>query len=386
MENEKQIFLSYSSNSKEQTSKLAKDLERMGHGVWFDQTLSGGQDWWNEICRNIRKCELFIFVLDKNSQRSHACEVEWRYALELGSKILPVKIADDVSEKILPEALARCQIFDYSNRDIDSLFELRKQIYDIPLPGELPDPLPPQPPAPMSYLNTLAEKVGTFDSLSERGQFELEQTLEQMVRDGTDAQEAMDLLSKLKMSRNLGRQTPLQPPMPASVEFGSGIFDEAALASDEIHQGRHSSREITQAIVRKFIWDSQLHYDRYTFLAPDIPPKKLRRAVKSYGCGVNQSDVLFLYDNTAFGGARDGMMITKDSICWKNALCKRNRVLYSNIGKVSFVEESKWGNGNGVMVNGAKIDITLSSDKAALAKAIEHLIQSLVSVANEPIR
>ena len=38
------------------------------------------------------------------------------------------------------------------------------------------------------------------------------------------------------------------------------------------------------------------------------------------------------------------------------------------------------------MVNGAKIDITLSSDKAALAKAIEHLIQSLVSVANEPIR
>ena len=85
-----------------------------------------------------------------------------------------------------------------------------------------------------------------------------------------------------------------------------------------------------------------------------------------------------------FGGARDGMMITKDSICWKNALFKGTRVLYSNIGKVSSIEESKGG--NGVMVNGAKIDITLSSDKAALAKAIEHLIQSLVSVANEPIR
>ena len=38
------------------------------------------------------------------------------------------------------------------------------------------------------------------------------------------------------------------------------------------------------------------------------------------------------------------------------------------------------------MVNGTKIEITLSNDKAALAKAFEHLIQSLVSVANESIR
>ena len=92
-DNGKQIFLCYSGKSKEQTSILAEDLENMGHEVWFDQDLSGGQVWWDEICKNIRECELFIFVLDKHSQRSHACEVAWRYAVALGVKILPVKIA-----------------------------------------------------------------------------------------------------------------------------------------------------------------------------------------------------------------------------------------------------------------------------------------------------
>ena len=146
-ENTRKIFLSYSSKSKEETKALARDLEDMGHEVWFDENFSGGQIWWDEICKNIRECEIFIFVLDRNSQLSDACEVEWQYALKLGSAILPVKIANDVSEKILPTQLAKCQIFDYSDRGIESNVDLEKQIRDIPLPVKLPT-LPPQPPAP----------------------------------------------------------------------------------------------------------------------------------------------------------------------------------------------------------------------------------------------
>lgn len=149
MENQtgKKIFLSYSSKSKEETKKLASALEKMKHEVWFDKKLCGGQDWWDEICRNIVECELFIFVLDKNSQQSEACDIQWRYAVKLGSAILPVKIANDVSEKILPTQLAKCQIFDYSERGVASFLDLEKQIRDIPLPVKLPT-LPPQPPAP----------------------------------------------------------------------------------------------------------------------------------------------------------------------------------------------------------------------------------------------
>ena len=202
-ENGKRIFLSYSSKSKQQTSTLAENLKSVGHEVWFDENLSGGQIWWDEICKNIRECEIFIFVLDRNSQLSDACEVEWQYALKLDAKILPVGIAGDVSEKILPEELANCQIFHYSERDVESFLDLKEQINNFPLRGELPDPLPPQPPAPMSYLNVLAEKVGTYDRLGKSDQDDLVQSLEQLIREDNDAEEALTLLDKLSKRGNI---------------------------------------------------------------------------------------------------------------------------------------------------------------------------------------
>jgi hypothetical protein len=199
----KKIFLSYSSKSREETKALARDLKRMGHEVWFDQDLSGGQVWWDSICENIKHCGLFIFVLDNHSQNSNACESEWRYALALNAKILPIKIANNVSEKLLPTALIECQIFDYSKRDPDTFHELERQINDIPLPGDWPDPLPPQPRAPVSYLNDLAEKVGTVEKLTRKKQLELVETLEQMIREGKDEDGASALLQKLRRQGKL---------------------------------------------------------------------------------------------------------------------------------------------------------------------------------------
>ena len=166
MENQgtKKIFLSYS-QSTEKNEKLADDLEEMGHDVWLGQELSQGK--WDENCRNIEDCELFIFALDKNSQHSEVCEIEWRYAAELESAILIVNVANDVSERILPAQLANFQTFDYCDYGIESFHDLKKLIGDIPLPGDLPNPLPNLPKAPMSYPNDMApEKVGTAQNLS----------------------------------------------------------------------------------------------------------------------------------------------------------------------------------------------------------------------------
>ena len=166
MENQgtKKIFLSYS-QSTEKNEKLADDLEEMGHDIWLGQELSQGK--WDENCRNIEDCELFIFALDKNSQHSEVCEIEWRYAAELESAILIVNVANDVSERILPAQLANFQTFDYCDYGIESFHDLKKLIGDIPLPGDLPNPLPNLPKAPMSYPNDMApEKVGTAQNLS----------------------------------------------------------------------------------------------------------------------------------------------------------------------------------------------------------------------------
>lgn len=55
---------------------------------------------------------------------------------------------------------------------------------------------------------------------------------------------------------------------------------------------------------------------------PNIPAKKLRNALKTYGAshGIQSGDVLVLYDDTVFGSAKKGFLLTADYlIC--NAGC-----------------------------------------------------------------
>ena len=50
------IFISYNRVSLEVVQTVADDLQTAGHEVWFDRSISGGQQWWNEILRRIRNC------------------------------------------------------------------------------------------------------------------------------------------------------------------------------------------------------------------------------------------------------------------------------------------------------------------------------------------
>lgn len=50
------------------------------------------------------------------------------------------------------------------------------------------------------------------------------------------------------------------------------------------------------------------------FVAPYIPRKKLQGALDSYGMGLRAQDVVALIDDTVFGGAREGILITETQI------------------------------------------------------------------------
>lgn len=50
------------------------------------------------------------------------------------------------------------------------------------------------------------------------------------------------------------------------------------------------------------------------FVAPHIPLKKLQGALDSYGEGLRPRDVVALVDDTLFGGAREGVLITEAEI------------------------------------------------------------------------
>lgn len=57
------------------------------------------------------------------------------------------------------------------------------------------------------------------------------------------------------------------------------------------------------------------------YLAPNIPPRKLANARRAHARHLPEGErVLLLYDDTLFGGGREGVLLTPQRICWKNFL------------------------------------------------------------------
>ena len=66
------IFISYNRKSGAIVKSLVDDIDALGHKPWFDQDLSGGHQWWEEILKQIRECDVFIFILSPESLDSIA--------------------------------------------------------------------------------------------------------------------------------------------------------------------------------------------------------------------------------------------------------------------------------------------------------------------------
>jgi len=193
------IFLSYGRSSEAITTELASDLTALGHEVWFDRHLSGGQRWWDAILASIRTCEIFVFVLDPGSLDSRACRSEYRYGAALGKPILPVRVSAEVSTGMLPVELSQFQCVDYLSRDHDSALKLARAIGSLKPAGPLPDPLPEPPPPPVSRLGELAARLDDAGQLGYEQQTALLVELKTLLRDQPSAaDDALKLLEKLR--------------------------------------------------------------------------------------------------------------------------------------------------------------------------------------------
>lgn len=107
------------------------------------------------------------------------------------------------------------------------------------------------------------------------------------------------------------------------------------------------------------------------FIAPDIPKKKIGGAIEGYGAGVRARDVVALIDDTVFGGAKEGMLITENEILAKAILEPVSRVALDKIKEIS-------AEGSRVYINGyefAKFNIPEKRDIQALCKRINGYLQ-----------
>ena len=137
------LFLSYARKDQTHIGPLAQGLRFAGHDPWFDESLSGGEEWWRAILKRIRSSDVFVAVVSQASLASTACTREREYAVRLGKPILPVAV-EDVPTQALPPDLARRQIVDFATPDTTAAFRLAGGI----------NALPPTPPCRIHCLPT----------------------------------------------------------------------------------------------------------------------------------------------------------------------------------------------------------------------------------------
>ena len=199
----RKVFVSYSRNNIDAVTQLVKDLQDVGFNAWHDQTLTGGQKWWDSILASIRDCDIFIFALSKESWDSEACHSELSYVVELGKPLLPVLVSDGVHLSLLSAPINELQVTDYRQRDKAAAFALLKAINSVPAAPPLPDPLPAPPPVPLSYLGALKDRIDSSTQLSAQEQNLLFLEIEGAIDKGRAPAEIRDLLFSLKQRDDL---------------------------------------------------------------------------------------------------------------------------------------------------------------------------------------
>jgi hypothetical protein len=229
------IFVSYSRTNLDVVTQAIQDLKAVGIEAWHDQTLTGGQRWWNNILSRIRDCEIFIFALSPESLESEACRGELGYAAQLGKTILPLLVADGINLNLLSPPLNEIQVTDYRRCDKEAAFALVKAIHTAPAAGPLPDPPPTPPPVPVSYLTNLKEQIETSDTLSSQAQIALLFELEAGLKEGRSPTEIRDLLLSLK------RREDLLAKVATKIDAALKSLEEKAPAQPRVNAGSWTS-------------------------------------------------------------------------------------------------------------------------------------------------
>ncbi len=197
------VFISYTREDQDVVNALLQDIEALGHRPWFDQQLTGGRIWWNQVLTEIRECDVLVFALSPVSLDSHACKLEYTYAFSLHKSILPILVADGVSMGLVPTALSQIQFIDYRNQDKQTVFDLINAIAGLAPSQPLPDPLPQPPEVPLSYLAKLRDQVETTATLGFEKQAALLVQLKDRLNKIDEFNDVRNLLERFRLRDDL---------------------------------------------------------------------------------------------------------------------------------------------------------------------------------------
>jgi len=107
------------------------------------------------------------------------------------------------------------------------------------------------------------------------------------------------------------------------------------------------------------------------FVGPHIPRKKLLGALDSYGEGLRAEDVVVLIDDTVFGGAREGVLITEAQIRCKAKFEQAEIRLLGCLTEIT-------AHGAHIRIHGehyASLSVPNADDLRRLFRAVSHYLQ-----------
>lgn len=116
--------------------------------------------------------------------------------------------------------------------------------------------------------------------------------------------------------------------------------------------------------------------DNSIFFLPDIPEKKLKNAIDKYAPSVKKEDVLLLIDDTVFGKATEGVIITSSLIYANQAFEDIKRIDFCHIKSAAIVEGVM---GCALYINDNKIIATTQPSKSAM-RLITELIREISEI------
>ncbi|MGW4112965.1 toll/interleukin-1 receptor domain-containing protein [Actinosynnema sp. NPDC004786] len=234
------IFVSYTRADEPAVRALRDDLDRMGHQVWLDHEIHGGELWWREIIRTIQAARVFVFALSQASWKSVPCHAEFDYAQQLDLPVLPVQVGplDNLRIPIMER-----QLVDYRERDADAIVALAGALTELTArPRVLPNPLPTPPKVPFEYLYRIAELLGPQPIAPERQEIIIGQ-LRRHLRTERDEIARADILKLLREFRERGEITNLNSreidEILANVEPAEGLPEGVTWLSAADHWRRN---------------------------------------------------------------------------------------------------------------------------------------------------
>lgn len=145
------------------------------------------------------------------------------------------------------------------------------------------------------------------------------------------------------------RKRPSPPPLPASKDSSAA----AAISADA---------DVRDAILQTFANLPK------AFTESNIPASKLQNALAAYAPKIQQRQVVLLYDDTVWGSAKNGFVLTRTGLYWCNLMQTPAHLAYDTI---TSVELNQGMLTHAVNVNGHAVDMTELTVGQALVRFLD---------------